>query len=72
MTTSYTEQPLEPIEDRITEADVADPVSELEWLSAEELAELAADWDYFEEVRSCCGGRRENRADPATWCGCRR
>jgi hypothetical protein len=47
----------EPDRDVATEADVVDPVAETEWLSAEELEELAADAEYLEEVVSCCAGR---------------
>jgi hypothetical protein len=43
--------------DVITEADVVDPVTETEWCSEQELEEQRADWEYWEDVRSCCGGQ---------------
>jgi hypothetical protein len=38
----------------ITEADVIDPITVTGWL---ELEAERLDWEYWEDVRSCCGGR---------------
>jgi hypothetical protein len=48
--------------DVVTEADVD---TDGLYLSDYEVDDLEAEWE-----DRCCEGRRENRRDPATWCGC--
>jgi hypothetical protein len=48
--------------DVVTETDVD---TDGLYLSDYEVDDLEAEWE-----DRCCEGRRENRWDPATWCGC--